>query len=60
MKKNFVIGCHCWICWWQRFGICWCRLFYICPLPPFSWIQLLVLVSAACGNGFKCALQKGF
>jgi len=23
-KKNFVIGCHCWICWWQICGIGWC------------------------------------
>jgi len=29
-KKNFVIDCHCWICWWQIFGICWCRYLYIC------------------------------
>ena len=27
-------------------------------LPSCSWIQLLVLVKATCGNGFKCALQN--
>jgi len=24
MKKLFVIDCHCWICWWQIFGVGWC------------------------------------
>jgi len=29
--QKFVIDCHCWICWWQIFGICCCRWLYIYP-----------------------------
>ena len=37
----------------------WYRLMQIITyLPSSSWIQLLVLVRATCGNGFKCALQN--
>jgi len=27
-------------------------------LPSSSWLQVLALVKANCGNGFKCALQE--
>ena len=37
----------------------WYRLMQIITyLPSSSWIQLLVLVRATCGNDFKCALQN--
>ena len=62
----------CWAVEWRMvvnvtgYTMLWChnmtsfwRLMQIFTnLPSSSWIQLLVLVRASCGNGFKCASQK--
>ena len=55
-EKTFVIDCEMLD---MLVASIWHQLMQIITyLPSSSWIQLLVLVRASCGNGFKCASQK--